>query len=68
MVWYEIFPQILNMSLTASLVILIVVLCRLLLRRVPKIYSYILWSVSSHLISTGLCAWYLRYACSRAEG
>lgn len=45
MVWYEIFPQILNMSLTASLVILIVVLCRLLLRRVPKIYSYILWSV-----------------------
>lgn len=45
MTWYEIFPQILNMSLTASVIICVVLLCRLLLKRAPKIYSYILWSV-----------------------
>ena len=36
---------ILNMSLTASIVILVVLLARLCLRKVPKIYSYLLWSV-----------------------
>ena len=45
MTWYEIFPQILNMSLTASVIICVVLLCRLLLKRAPKIYSYVLWSV-----------------------
>ena len=45
MTWYEIFPRILNMSLTASVIICLVLLCRLLLKRAPKIYSYILWSV-----------------------
>ncbi len=45
MTWYEIFPQILNMSLTASVIICFVLLCRLLLKRAPKIYSYVLWSV-----------------------
>ena len=45
MAWYEIFPQILNMSLTASVIICVVLLCRLLLKRAPKIYSYVLWSV-----------------------
>lgn len=45
MTWYEIFPQILNMSLTASVIICVVLLCRLMLKRAPKIYSYILWSV-----------------------
>lgn len=45
MTWYEIFPQILNMSLTASVIICVVLVCRLLLKRAPKIYSYILWSV-----------------------
>jgi len=45
MTWYEIFPRILNMSLTASVIICVVLLCRLLLKRAPKIYSYILWSV-----------------------
>ena len=33
------------MSLTASYVILFVILCRLLLKRCPKIISYVLWSV-----------------------
>ena len=45
MTWYEIFPRILNMSLTASVIICFVMLCRLLLKRAPKIYSYVLWSV-----------------------
>jgi len=45
MTWYEIFPRILNMSLTASVIICLVLLCRLLLKKAPKIYSYILWSV-----------------------
>ena len=42
---YAIFLRILNMSLTASVIIVFVLACRLLLRRIPKIYSYILWSV-----------------------
>lgn len=45
MTWYEIFPQVLNMSLTASVIICFVLLGRLLLKRAPKIYSYVLWSV-----------------------
>ena len=40
-----IFSQILNMSMTGSVVILLVLLARLLLKRSPKIYSYALWSV-----------------------
>lgn len=39
------FSQILNMSMTASAVIVLVMLARLALKRVPKIYSYALWSV-----------------------
>ena len=40
-----IFSQILNMSMTGSVVILLVILARLLLKRSPKIFSYALWSV-----------------------
>lgn len=39
------FSQVLNMSMTGSIVILLVVLARLLLKRFPKIFSYALWSV-----------------------
>lgn len=39
------FIHILNMSLTAGVMILAVVLIRLLLRRTPKIFSYCLWAV-----------------------
>ncbi len=39
------FIKILNMSLTAGIVICIVLLMRFLLRRAPKIFSYILWMV-----------------------
>lgn len=39
------FIQVLNMSLTASFCILAVLLIRLLLHRMPKKYSYLLWLV-----------------------
>lgn len=39
------FSKILNMSLTASIIIALVLLVRLLLKNAPKIYSYVLWSV-----------------------
>jgi beta-lactamase regulating signal transducer with metallopeptidase domain len=41
----KLFLSVLNMSITASYVILIVVLIRLMLKRAPKIISYALWSV-----------------------
>ena len=41
----SVFIQILNMSLTASFVILGVLLLRVFLRRAPKIFSYVLWGV-----------------------
>lgn len=39
------FSGILNMSMTGSIVILLVMLARLLLKRTPKIFSYALWAV-----------------------
>ena len=41
----SLFLQILNMSITASYVILFVIVVRLLLKKAPKIFSYALWSV-----------------------
>ncbi|OXM14749.1 M56 family metallopeptidase [Paenibacillus herberti] len=40
----NLFLIILNMSITASYVALVVIMGRFLLRRAPKIFSYILWS------------------------
>ena len=40
-----IFSQILNMSMTGSVVILLVMLVRFLLKKAPKVFSYGLWSV-----------------------
>lgn len=40
-----IFITVLNMSLTASYCILVIIALRLLLRRQPKLLSYLLWSV-----------------------
>ena len=42
---YAWIPILLNMSLTASAVILCVLLVRLLLRRSPRVFSYALWVV-----------------------
>lgn len=41
----KIFIEILNMSYIGSIVILAVLLARLLLKKVPKRYTYLLWSV-----------------------
>ena len=42
---YTLLPKIWNMSLTASMVILVVLLARLLLKRAPRRFAYILWAV-----------------------
>ncbi len=39
------FQEILQMSITGSFVILFVLVARLLLKRAPKIYSYLLWAL-----------------------
>ena len=39
------FIAVLNMSITASIVIIIVLFARLLLKGAPKIFSYALWAV-----------------------
>lgn len=41
----SLFITVLNMNLTASFCILLVCAARLLMRRLPKLYSYVLWSV-----------------------
>lgn len=41
----KLFLQILNMSFTASAVILVVMVARLLLKKAPKVFSYALWSL-----------------------
>ena len=45
MSWYSFIPKLFNMSLTASVVICIVLVLRLILKKVPKVVSYALWSV-----------------------
>lgn len=42
---HTIFSAVLNMSITASIAILVVLLARILLKRAPKIFSYALWAV-----------------------
>ena len=41
----DLFMTILDMTKTGSIVILVVILARLLLRRAPKVFSYALWAV-----------------------
>lgn len=41
----RIFLQILNMSMTSSIVIFFVILTRFLLKKAPKVYSYVLWFI-----------------------
>ncbi|MBM6926694.1 M56 family metallopeptidase [Pseudoflavonifractor phocaeensis] len=45
MFFYTFLPALLNMSLTASVVIVFVLLLRLILKKAPKIISYALWSI-----------------------
>ncbi|MCL6457933.1 MAG: hypothetical protein K6T85_08000, partial [Gorillibacterium sp.] len=46
------FLQIVNMSITASYVLLAVFLIRLLLQKAPKKYAYLLWSVVAFRLSS----------------
>ncbi len=43
--FYSFLPKLLNMSLTASVVIMFVLLLRLLLKKSPKVISYALWGI-----------------------
>lgn len=42
---YEVFTKLLNMSLTAGILVLIVIILRLVLKRAPKKYICILWAL-----------------------
>lgn len=42
----KIFFDVVNMSITGSFAILIIILVRLLLRKAPKVFSYTLWFVA----------------------
>ena len=42
----EIFIKVLNMSVTASYVIAVVMVVRLFISKLPKKYSYALWSIA----------------------
>ena len=45
MFFYTFMPKLFNMSLTASVAIVLVILLRLLLKNAPKVISYALWGV-----------------------
>ena len=42
----KVFLDIVNMSITGSFAILIIILARLLLKKTPKVFSYALWFVA----------------------
>ena len=45
MSYYSFMPRLLNMSLTASVAIVLVILLRLALKKAPKVFSYTLWGI-----------------------
>jgi len=45
MIFGDLFLTVLNMSWTASFVILFVLVLRLMLKRAPKVFSYMLWGI-----------------------
>ncbi len=57
----QIFLKVINMSLSASMIIVVVFLARILLKRFPKFISYMLWSV---VLFRLLCPVALRFAFS----
>lgn len=42
---YTVFSAVLNMSITASISIIVILLARIILKHAPKIFSYALWAV-----------------------
>lgn len=57
----QIFLQVLNMSFTASYVILFILLTRSMLQKAPKVFSYALWSVAMFRL---VCPWSFESALS----
>ena len=45
MSFYSFMPRLLNMSLTSSVAIVLVILLRLALKKAPKVFSYALWGI-----------------------
>ena len=45
MFFYTFMPRLLNMSLTASIAIVLVILLRFVLKKAPKVISYALWGI-----------------------
>lgn len=45
MILHTVFSAVLNMSITASISILVILLARIILKHAPKIFSYALWAV-----------------------
>lgn len=45
MAFYSFLPKLINMSLTASVAIVCVILLRMLLKKAPKVISYAMWGV-----------------------
>lgn len=42
----DIFIKVIEMSITASVVIAVIIVLRLLLRKAPKVFSYVLWAAA----------------------
>lgn len=53
----EIFGSILNMSLSGSLAVMIVIAVRALLRKYPKKYSYWLWAIAAFKLLCPISLW-----------
>ena len=45
MFFYTFMPRLLNMSLTASIAIVLLILLRFVLKKAPKVISYALWGI-----------------------
>ncbi len=45
MKFYSVLPEVVHMSMMASIVVLAVLAARLLLRKAPKLFSYLLWGL-----------------------
>lgn len=44
-IYYEIFPAVLNMSITASVAVIVIVILRKIFRSMPKVIFYAMWAV-----------------------
>ena len=60
----DIFIRVVEMSMTASIVIGVVMVLRLFLRKAPKVFSYVLWAAALFIterFSTAPTVWPVRW-------